>query len=204
MNLKKLFFWEMEKIKLDDEVNRNEIGEFASGSDDVISNVIRLPNSSPVTDPVGLKNYQEDRAPKLVQKQLGLMDELEIKSFFGQNHFGLGRHNGSVYKTQAALDLGKQSIISEFQNVLEELYERKNAKQQKLQLMALQTNGFCEVTSSMLEYAKSNVQRDMNILQDQISDAEQGKGWVLQALNIYQIGFGKGVGEAVDFELNGQ
>jgi hypothetical protein len=204
MNLKKLFFWETEKNKLDDEVNRNEIGEIASGSDDVISNVIRLPNTSPVTDPVGLKNYQEDGAPKPLQKQLGLMDELEIKKFFGQNHFGLGRHNGSVYKTQAALDLGKQSIISEFQNVLEELYERKNAKQQKLQLMALQTNGYCEVTSSMLEYAKSNVQRDMNILQDQISDAEQGKGWVLQALNTYQIGFGKGVGEAVDFELNGQ
>jgi hypothetical protein len=56
----------------------------------------------------------------------------------------------------------------------------------------------------MLEYAKSNVKRDMNILQDQISDAAQGKGWVLQALNTYQIGFGKGVGEAVDFELNGQ
>ena len=104
MNLKKLFFWETEKNKFDDEVNRNEIGEIASGSDDVISNVIRLPNTSPVTDPVGLKNYQEDGAPQPLQKQLGLMDEMEIKKFFGQNHFGLGRHNGSVYKTQAALE----------------------------------------------------------------------------------------------------
>jgi hypothetical protein len=204
MNLKKLFFWEAEPIKFEDEISRNEQREVETSTGDVLSNVIRLPSTSPVADPVGMKNFPGDQSTNHERIQLGLMDESAIQKFFEQNHFGLGRHNGSVYRTQAALDLGKQSIISEFQNILQEIFERKNAKKQKLQIMAIQTNGFCEVTSSMLEHAKSNVQRDMNILQDQIYEAKQGKGWVLQALNTYQIGFGKGVGEAVEFELNGQ
>lgn len=204
MNLKKLFFWEAAHNKFQDELKSVEHTGASSVANESLSNVIRLPNSSPITDPVGLKIDPGVGEQTRVQKQLGLMDELEIKKFFEQNHFGLGRHNGSIYRTQAALVLGKQAIISEFQNVLVELYERKKAKKNKLQLMALQTNGHCEVTSAMIEEAKSNVQRDMNILQDQISYANEGKGWVLQALNTYQIGFGKGVGEAVDFELNGQ
>lgn len=202
MKLKKLLFWQTEANQTT--LPKQELTENSNlNPNDAVSNVIRLPNCNPLSSPAGLADAETEETYVSKKKQ-GLMDLPEIKLFFCQNHFGLGRHNGSVFKTQAALDLGKQSIISEFQNVLEELYERKNVNQQKLQLMALQTNGYCEVTSSMLEYAKSNVQRDMNILQDQISDAEQGKGWVLQALNIYQIGFGKGVGEAVDFELNGQ
>jgi hypothetical protein len=31
--------------------------------------------------------------------------------------------------------------------------------------------------------------------------AEGGKGWVLEALNRYQMGFQKGMREAVEFEL---
>jgi hypothetical protein len=34
-----------------------------------------------------------------------------------------------------------------------------------------------------------------------VDRACEGKGWVLEALNQYQIGFGKGLREAVEFEL---
>jgi hypothetical protein len=44
----------------------------------------------------------------------------------------------------------------------------------------------------------------MNVLREQIALADSGKGWVLEALNRYQIGFGKGVREAIDFELLGR
>jgi hypothetical protein len=202
MNLKKLLFWQTET----NQTTLNEQDTIDTSSlrpDDALSNVIRLPNSNPLTSPAGLGDAENEESTA-IKEQLGLMDLPEIKLFFSKNHFGLGRHNGANFKTQTALVLGKQTIISEFQNVLVELYERKKAKKNKLQLMALQINGYCEVTSSMVEDAKSNVERDMNILQDQISYANEGKGWVLQALNTYQIGFGKGVGEAVDFELNGQ
>lgn len=202
MNLKKLLFWQLEA----NPANFHEIVKTpppSIHSDDAVSNVIRLPNSSPLSNPAGLAGVkrQEDDINRL-PKDSGLMDLPEIQKFFSQNHFGLGKHNGANFKTQAALDLGKQSIISQFQNVLAELYERKKAKKQKLHIMALQTEGYCEVTSSMIEFAKTNVQRDMEVLEGQISEAVHGKGWILQALNEYQIGFGKGLSEAVEFELN--
>jgi hypothetical protein len=132
---------------------------------------------------------------------LGVLDSIELKDFFKQAHFQLGRHNGSVYRTQTSLELGKKNIISEFQNILHELNERNKVKHQKLHLKLLETVGLCDVTSTMLEFAKESVQKDMNLLYEQISFAENGRGWVLEALNAYQIGFGKGVREAIDFEL---
>jgi hypothetical protein len=43
----------------------------------------------------------------------------------------------------------------------------------------------------------------MTTLQTQIDLAEQGKGWVLAALNEYQIGYSKGLREAIDAEVLG-
>jgi hypothetical protein len=201
MNLKKLLFWQPEA----NPSNSQEKGLASTPSihsEDALSNVIQLPISSPISNPAGLAgSTRRDNDIHQESKQTGLMDLPEIQKFFCQNHFGLGKHNGANFKTQAALDLGKRSIICQFQNVLSELYERKKTKEQKLHIMALQTNGYCDVTSSMIEFAKTNVQRDMNILEGQISEADKGKGWILQALNEYQIGFGKGLNEAVEFEL---
>ena len=45
------------------------------------------------------------------------------------------------------------------------------------------------------------INQDINLLSSQIDLAENSRGWVLQALNSYQIGFSKGVREAVDFDL---
>jgi hypothetical protein len=149
--------------------------------------------------PAGLTEL--DGIPKEVApKHLGVLDSVELKEFFSQNHFGLGRHNGSVYRTQNSLELGKKSIVSEFQNILHELYERNKVKHQKLHLKSLETVGLCNVTSSMLDFAKESVQKDMALLSEQITFAENAKGWVLEALNSYQIGFGKGVREAIEFE----
>ncbi len=49
----------------------------------------------------------------------GLMDAPELKDFFAGNHFGLGRHNGSLYQTQEALALGRETLVAKFQNVIE-------------------------------------------------------------------------------------
>ena len=159
-----------------------------------------MPSGSPLTQPVGLAAH-EDEARRDKPKHLSVLDSPELKVFFQQNHFGIGRHHGSVSRTQHSLELGKRNIVSSFQNVLHELFERSRVRHQRLHLKSLETVGLCDVTSSMLDFAKETVQRDMDLLSEQISLAENGRGWVLEALNSYQIGFGKGVREAIDFEL---
>jgi len=168
-------------------------------SQDSLSNVIKLPISTPLSEPVGLQIAAPGNNE--LNKNLGLFDEVEIQDFFKQNHFGLGRHNGCMFRTQTALEMGKKNIISEFQNILNEQIERKKNKFKKLHLKSIETVGLCDVTQSMLQYAKEVINQDMNLLILQIDLAENGRGWVLKALNAYQIGFGKGVREAVDFDL---
>jgi hypothetical protein len=199
MNLKKLRFWNTQD-QFESAVQPLETHEQVAPEQDALSNVIKLPVANPLIQPAGLTE-QEDAPKAVTPKHLGVLDSVELKEFFKQNHFGLGRHNGSVYRTQNSLELGKKNIVSEFQNILHELYQRNKVKHQKLHLKSLETVGLCDVTSSMLEYAKESVQKDMDLLSEQIAFAENGRGWVLEALNSYQIGFGKGVREAIEFEL---
>jgi len=199
MNLKKLLFWNTQD-QFESVVQPQVSQEQPAHGQDALSNVIKLPLSNPLIKPAGLTD--QDEAPKVTTpKHLGVLDSIELKEFFKQNHFGLGRHNGSVYRTQIFLELGKKSIVSQFQNILNELYERNKVKHQKLHLKSLETIGLCDVTRSMLEYAKESVHKDMDLLSEQIKLAENSLGWVLEALNSYQIGFGKGVREAIEFEL---
>jgi hypothetical protein len=170
---------------------------------DAVSNVIQLPPRSPIDEPAGLAaplatlTQPADTAPQ----PRGLLDAPEVKAFFANNHFGLGRHNGANYKTQEALALGSQSLVSKFQNALAGLVEQKQAKADRLRNTQLQTEGLCNTTTAQLNLSCTRLERDMAVLRDQMAQATAGKGWVLSALNEYQIGFNKGLREAIDFEL---
>ena len=131
----------------------------------------------------------------------GLMNAPELIAFFQENYFGLGRHNGAHYRTQEALELGRQSLIAKMQNALTDLAERRRAKMTRLQSEMIAIEGVSPSMSAQLRLACEQLQREMALLQDQIESAAAGKGWVLEALNRYQTGFAKGLREVIDFEL---
>ena len=165
------------------------------------SNVVQL--TTPISNPAGLNTGldADQAAPAASTQARGLLDTPELKAFFAQNHFGLGRHNGANYRTQEALELGQRALVSQFQNVLAELIERRQAKADRLADKTIETEGLCGVTTGRLREACTRLGRDMAVLREQFSIAGERKGWILEALNQYQIGFGKGMREAIEFEL---
>ena len=201
MKLNKLRFWE--KSELIETPQSQQIQQSATPPSigDSVSNVVQLPVATPLSQPAGLDQPNSNDAQVGAPQPVGLMDSPELRAFlFDQKHFGLGKHNGAYASTQASLELGKRNIISEFQNILNEQVERKKVKYQALQLKYLETVGFDDVTSSMLDFAKQRVQSDIDVLREQIALAEDQRGWVLRALNLYQTGFGQGVRAAIQFE----
>jgi hypothetical protein len=206
MNLRKMFFWNTSPAAAaDDPVTTPALAPVQVA--DALSNVIHLPPRSPLDLPAGLEPADTQTvSPKSASnasQPAGLMDTFELKAFFAENFFGLGRHNGSTYRTQEALAQGKQGMVSRFQNTVATLIEQRQAKIDRLRNMQLQTEGVCATTAAQLDLAQSRLERDISVLREQIAQAENGKGWVLEALNRYQIGFGKGLREAIDFELLG-
>jgi hypothetical protein len=167
---------------------------------DNLSNVIQLPLDSPLEDPAGLA--KEPPVNKF-NTPVGLLAAPELQIFFDNNFFGLGRHNGANYKTQEAQARGKATLVSQFQNAVALVMGQKLAKIDELHNMELQTEGVCHTVTGQLRLASTRLERDMTTLQAQIDLAAEGKGWVLAALNEYQIGFGKGLREAVDAEVLG-
>ena len=99
------------------------------------------------------------------------------------------------------LEEGKQSITSQFQNKLTELIERKHEKLNKLSSEIIAVEGVSKSMSAQLHLACDHLQRDINLLREQIAAAGFGKGWILEPLQRYHIGFTKGLREAIEFEL---
>jgi hypothetical protein len=199
MNMRKLNFWKMPEAQLTD-------GDCPDTQplQDGLNNVISLPLGTPLDTPPGLDAPLIDNpvSPAAVVPQpRGLLNTPVLSAFFSDNHFGLGRHNGANYRTQEALELGKHTLVARFQNTLAALVEQKQAKADRLYDKLLETEGFCNTTTSRLRQACTNLEREMTLLRAQADRASEGKGWVLEALNQYQIGFGKGLREAVEFEL---
>ncbi|MGV0961071.1 MAG: hypothetical protein ACOYB1_14665 [Limnohabitans sp.] len=206
MNLRKMLFWNTShSAATDASVVTPALTPVPVA--DALSNVIQLPPRSPLDQPAGLEpaeiKTESSESASNASQPAGLMDTLELKAFFAENFFGLGRHNGSTYRTQEALVQGKQGMVSRFQNTVAALVEQRQAKIDRLRNMQLQTEGVCATTTAQLDLARSRLERDIAVLREQIAQAENGQGWVLEALNRYQIGFGKGLREAIDFELLG-
>ena len=191
MNLNRLFNW--------NKTVSPKIEELTTPTDTINNqNVIALPL---VASNHSKNDYFDlTLAPKLSPIK-GLMNAEEITDFFNENYFGLGRHNGSNFRSQEALDLGRKSLISKFQNTLEDLLESKQAKINKLRSELVAIEGLSPQITQKLNLACENVEREINVLQDQIESASSQKGWVLEALNRYQLGFMKGLNDAIEFEF---
>lgn len=209
MNLRKMIFWKMPTAQFADGACPGTASAALAAPatqppQDAINNVISLPPRTPLDTPPGLDAPLADSPvpPAAASPQArGLLDTPVLKAFFADNHFGLGRHNGANYRTQEALDLGRHALVSRFQNTLAELVEQKQAKADRLHDKLLETEGFCDITTGRLRQARTNLEREMTLLRAQVDSASESKGWVLEALNRYQIGYGKGLREAVEFEL---
>ncbi len=160
------------------------------------SNVIPLPILEPIDD-FATGAQQSPKQPQVK----GLIGSELIKAFFDQNHFGLGRHNGTNYRTIDAMEFGRSGRIAEFKNATQGTIDRMQAKIDRLASTELGVAGVCKATTAQLALAISQLERDIAVLKEQSDLAAEGKGWVLEALNRYQAGFVKGMREAVEAEL---
>lgn len=160
------------------------------------TNVIPLPIPEPQVN-VAPEVQQHPKQPQVK----GLIGSELVKAFFDQNHFGLGRHNGTNYRTIDAMQFGRDGRIAEFRNAIRGTVEQTQAKIDRLTSTQIEAEGVCKATSARLALAITHLERDLKVLNEQSDLASEGKGWVLEALNRYQAGFVKGMREAVEAEL---
>jgi hypothetical protein len=193
MKLRKLKFW-------DDQTVSDALPPAAAQSD-TLNNVVQLPVSNALDKPKGLDS-SELILPQ-AKTPIGPMSAEEIKAFFAFDYAAQGRYAGAIYKTNEALDHGKSVLVAQFQNAVSQVIDQKQAKVDGLRSMEVQTSGVSEVVTSQLRLACTRLGRDIDTLVTQRELALEGKGWILSALNEYQIGFGKGMRAAIDAELLG-
>lgn len=131
----------------------------------------------------------------------GVMGSPELQAFFARGHFPSGRYHGSRYKTQQALELGKREIITDFQLLTSSLVDQRQSKRDRVQSEILKMQDFSAELAARLQLTSAHLDRQIALLHEQFKLAEEGQGWVLAALNRYQLGFDRGVTDALDFDL---
>ncbi len=97
--------------------------------------------------------------------------------------------------------MGRDAIVTYFQNEASALAERLHTRLDKLMLERQKVEGLSADMAKTLALAAEQVQREVDVLRQQIELAERRKGWVLDALNRYQLGFDRGVRDALAYEL---
>lgn len=212
MNLRKVMFWRQPAVAAaqaspteasDPPAEAAELGTPAKQHDPVPSaTVIPLPGmGTPAGNGEKPDRDEFSRQAPQPHRVKGLMNAPELEAFFKTNQFGFGRHHGSHYRTQEALDRGLQAVVTSFQNIVSELAERRQARVDKLQQSRHEVATLSPTMAETLRLACEQTQREIAVLTEQHALAEQRKGWVLDALNRYQLGFDRGVREALDFDL---
>ena len=215
MNLRKVMFWKrpvatafaqladaMTAAKPKAEPPPQSIRFVADEVDQHSAKVIPMPRPEPAAE-LGEAPLSDEfvQVPPQPQRVKGLMNSPELEAFFRTNQFGFGRHHGSHYRTQEALELGLLAVMTSFQNIVADLAERRQARVDKLQQSRQEVATLSPTMAETLRLACEQAQREIAVLKEQYALAEQRKGWVLDALNRYQLGFDRGVREALDFEL---
>lgn len=210
MSLTKMRFWKSREarsepaVKADLTVASDSTSRAKEGHAS-INNVIPLSTSFPGPEAMAGPTLDDvvTKQPSAAPRFTGLMNAPELTAFFGENYLGYGRYAGSRYRSRGAQEAGLQELIAKFQNTLVDLTERRQAKHDKIQREILNVEGLSESIGAQLHLACAHLEREMSVLRQQVALAEQRKGWVLEAINRYQVGFDRGVREAVDFELLG-
>jgi hypothetical protein len=215
MNLRKVMFWKqtaatapaqladaITAVTREAEPPTQPMRAAADLADKQSAKVIQMPRPETATD-LGETPLSDEfvKAPPQPQRVQGLMNSPELEAFFRSNQFGFGRHHGSHYRTQEALDRGLLAVVTSFQNIVADLAERRQARVDKLQQSRQEVATLSPTMAETLRLACEQAQREIAVLKEQHALAEQRKGWVLDALNRYQLGFDRGVREALDFEL---
>jgi hypothetical protein len=140
---------------------------------------------------------------RLLTRIQGLLNAPEFEAFFNANQFGYGRHQGTRYRSAEALDRGLEAVIARFQHVLADLAERRKAKIDRLRLARQEVAGLSPAMAGQLDLALEQTSRELSTLHEQAALAEQRKGWVLDALNRYRLGFDRGMRDVIEYELLG-
>jgi hypothetical protein len=200
MNLNTLFSWKSQDKETE---NNNSVDtntfQKESISNPNSSNVIQLDGSFAGTNFNNLSDSTESVSVNQANDYKGLLSSPEMVTFFKHNFYGLGQHNGRKLLSKLDFQAAREALISDFQNQISSLIQQKQNKLNRIKSEIIAIEGFSESTTLRLHTACEHTSLDISELKEQLEKASDGKGWVLDALNRYQIGFNQGMRETLEF-----
>ena len=136
------------------------------------------------------KTLADTANSKKVNKSM-LNHEL-FNTFFKQNYFSRGRHNGINFGSEAHFEAGRKAIIADFQGILMRLIDHKRRYIQDLQAESLKSSQSFPHLSKDLDHLVTSIKEDIETLQNQTDLSDQSKGWISKSINDYENGFIQG------------
>ena len=106
-----------------------------------------------------------------------------------------------MHKSSRTEDLCVRRHVGAFQHSAAALIATLRSRKDHLDLVRVRVEGVSAATTEQLLREIERIGRDVALLEEQSRLSDEYKGWVLEAVNRYQLGFARGHQEAVDAEL---
>ena len=127
-----------------------------------------------------------------------LMRAPELVSFSHTDWLARGRLQGSQDTSAQALDRGLLAVVTQFQQTVTAMVQRRLDRIANLQQLMQEQAGFSPATRATLGQACALVQVEIGVLSAQSALAARRRGWVLPALNRYRQGVDSGAQRSGD------
>lgn len=172
-------------------------------TDSAPDNVVPLRNATAAPVEAAQPDVGSDWPPPIERSPApafpGLLETREVAAFLGRGHGMSGFRYATRRQSQQALELELDVLTAEFQNVLRAVIAQRHAKRDQALHYKAETGGGSATITERLDITVAALGRDIQALEEQVELAGQRKGWVLQAVNEFRLGFDQGVRSHLDF-----
>ncbi len=127
-----------------------------------------------------------------------LMRAPELVAFSHTDWFARGCRQASHDSSAQALDHGLLAVVTQFQQTVTAMVQRRLHRIANLQQLMQEHAGFSPDTRATLGQACALVQVEIAVLSAQSALSARQRGWVLPALNRYRQGFDSGAQRSGD------
>lgn len=148
---------------------------------------------SEITQPVIDEKTFIDTEPPQSENIEGAKSNSSIKDMLSRNYESKGINDGYEFGTQEIHDIQISKIKSEFRLNIDQMIEEKRSALVQLKTRKVEIGVLSETLSKQLDIIVEETQNSLNELLKEKQYSEETKGWVMDIVNAYSLGFKRGL-----------
>ena len=161
-------------------INNNEENSFGQEFDHIVPENLFVDQNPP--------QQQDKNTPDFSPKSKSIIEE-----FINRDYYNQGFEDGYQYHSKEIMDQTIRKIISEYIFLLDRLIDEKESEITQLEIHRSNVEGLSDRTTEQLQTKKAAFENNIVTLRTQKELASQKEGWIMVAVNVFELAYKQGM-----------